>query len=78
MKAGDIKIDYKFCIGCKKCYDLCPLDVFGWNESEGLPIVEYPLECWHCGLCERECPETAVEVDTPFHQKIFWRIYPNP
>ena len=27
------KIDYHRCTGCKKCYDLCPIDVFTWDEE---------------------------------------------
>ena len=77
MIAGDIKIDYKYCNGCGRCYDICPLDVFGWNDDEGLPIVTYPSECWHCGACELECPEEAIIIATPFFQKFFWGIPPE-
>ena len=27
------KVDYRQCIGCKICYDLCPIDVFTWDEE---------------------------------------------
>ncbi len=57
MRAGDITIDYRYCSGCRICYDICPTDVYGWNEDEKLPIVAYPGECWHCGACELDCPE---------------------
>jgi len=77
MVAGDIKIDYKFCNGCGRCYDLCPMDVLGWDDDEGLPMVAYHAECWHCGTCELECPEEAITIATPFFQKFFWGIYPE-
>jgi adenylylsulfate reductase, subunit B len=59
------KIDYKKCIGCKKCYDLCPEDVFTLGEETGLPVVSYPEECWFCGICWMECPKRAVDVRLP-------------
>ena len=39
------KIDYHRCNGCKKCYDLCPMDVFSWNEKINMPRVAYEEEC---------------------------------
>lgn len=77
MKAGDIEIDYRYCNGCGRCYDLCPLDVLGWNKEERLPIAAHPDECWHCGVCERECPEEAISLNTSFDQKFFWGIFPE-
>ena len=32
------KVDDNQCIGCKKCYNLCPLDVFTWQEEIKKPI----------------------------------------
>ena len=77
MRAGDIHIDYKHCTGCGRCYDTCPQDVFGWDKEEKMPTIDYPYECWYCGICETECSEEAVVVDTPFQQKFFWSIYPD-
>ena len=59
------KIDYKKCIGCKKCYDLCPEDIFTISEETGLPVVSYPEECWFCGVCWMECPKRAIDVRLP-------------
>lgn len=28
-------------VGCKVCYEICPMDVFGWDEEKGLPVVLY-------------------------------------
>ena len=48
------KVDDNQCIGCKKCYNLCPLDVFTWQEEIKKPKVTYEEECWHCGICWME------------------------
>ncbi len=62
-----ITIDYKKCIGCRKCYDLCPQDVFVIDEKTGLPMVkpEREGECWFCGICWMECPKRAIDIRLP-------------
>ena len=30
-----LKVDYKKCIGCKKCYTICPMDIFSWGDDTG-------------------------------------------
>lgn len=63
------KIDYKRCIGCGKCFDLCPMDVISWDEAMDMPVVSYPEECWHCGVCWFECPKRAIDITYP---AAFW------
>ncbi len=36
------KIDFRVCNGCGTCYDICPMDVFGWDEEKQMPFVAYP------------------------------------
>ena len=59
------KVDDNQCIGCKKCYNLCPLDVFTWQEEIKKPKVTYEEECWHCGICWMECPKRAIDLVLP-------------
>ena len=61
------KIDFKYCKGCKKCYQECPADVFGWDDDRQLPIIQYPLECYYCSTCEIECQEEAIKLYLPLH-----------
>lgn len=70
------RINYRFCKGCGACYDNCPLDVFGWDDERGQPTVAYPDECWHCGICELECAERAINVELTLQGKLFLGIYP--
>ena len=48
-----VKIDYELCTGCKKCYEVCPLDIIAWDKEESKPYLAYPDECqlcpWDCG-----------------------------
>ena len=70
------KINYRLCNGCAKCYDNCPMDVFGWDDDRGQPTVVYPGECSHCVICELGCPEQAITVELPTHAKLFLGLHP--
>ena len=58
------KIDQNLCQRCGTCYDICPQDVFGFQEDE-IPTVDYPDECWYCGACVIHCPVDAVSIIFP-------------
>lgn len=59
-------IDREKCTGCHKCVEICPLDVFGWQDQAGcVPTVRYPRECWHCNACVLDCPAKAVFLRIP-------------
>jgi len=63
------EIEYERCTGCRKCHEVCPLDIITWNEKKGKPVVAYPSECQLCFICQEECPEEAIKVKIPI---IFW------
>lgn len=71
------KIDMKHCNGCKECYDMCPLDIFGWDEEQNMPTVAYPGECCMCCFCELVCPEVAIDIRFPVHQLLDFGILPT-
>lgn len=60
-----VKIDYRKCIGCNKCYDHCPMDVFTRDEELNVPKVTYMSDCWFCGVCMMECPQRAIDIRYP-------------
>jgi len=60
-----VKVDYSKCIGCRRCYGLCPMDVYTWDEEMNVPRVTYSMECWFCGACMMECPQRAIDVRYP-------------
>ncbi len=41
--------------------DVCPVDCF---YEAGDQLVIHPDQCIDCGLCEPECPVSAIFVDT--------------
>ena len=60
-----VKIDYKRCTGCQRCYNLCPIDIISWDEAKDMPVVAYQYECSHCGICWMECPKRAIDITYP-------------
>lgn len=51
------------CIRCKytDCVSVCPVDCF--YEGETMLVIN-PDECIDCGVCEPECPATAIIPET--------------
>ena len=62
-----VVIDRERCINCSVCVDICIMDVL--LESEPVPKVAYPRECWHCGACMLDCPRDAIRLALPPHLK---------
>ena len=60
------------CIHCKytDCVEVCPVDCF--YEGDNFLVI-HPDECIDCGLCEPECPASAIflDDDVPDDQQIF-------
>ena len=49
---------------------VCPVDYICETDTM---VVIHPDECIDCGLCEPECPVTAIFVDTDVPDE--WRDY---
>ena len=50
------------CVLCKHtdCVEVCPVDCF--YEGENMLVIN-PDECIDCGVCEPECPVSAIISD---------------
>ena len=71
------RIDERLCNGCGECYDMCPMDIFGWDEERQMPTVAYPGECSIFCFCEVACPEVAIDVLLPLRQMLDFGISPD-
>jgi NAD-dependent dihydropyrimidine dehydrogenase PreA subunit len=60
-----LKIDNSKCVGCKKCYNVCPMDVFTWDAEAKRPVFTYEAECWLCGICWMDCGSRAIDIKLP-------------
>lgn len=49
------------CIGCDKCIEACPTDVFD-RGADGVPEISRQSDCQTCFMCEAYCPTDALDV----------------
>ncbi len=67
-----VALDQKTCIGCGRCYKVCPRDVFELVEREedeldedldddqmSVMALKNMLDCIGCGSCARVCPKAC-------------------
>lgn len=56
-----LEYDRKRCVGCGRCIEVCPHQVF---EMEGRVARLIDLDaCMECGACALNCPPEAISVD---------------
>lgn len=55
-----LRLDRDACVGCGRCLEVCPHDVFALAEGKAV-IVERDA-CMECGACARNCPVSALFV----------------
>lgn len=70
-----IQIDDQACVSCALCVDVCPTEVFTFDEAKGIPVVSKPGECFGCLACSEECPADAIHHEGVLMAKNF---YQNP
>lgn len=66
-----VGLDQSLCIGCGRCFKVCPRDVFTLSERElddvdddyddddqaMVMAIANELDCIGCGACSRVCPK---------------------
>lgn len=58
---GNLKINRKWCKGCKLCVDVCINGVLSLDIMEKIQVTNSE-ECTGCGMCETTCPDFAIRV----------------
>ncbi len=58
-------IDEEKCIGCYKCYMVCPDGVI-FKKGQKSVAVDYDY-CKGCGVCAHECPVDAIKMEKENH-----------
>ena len=56
-----LKLDESTCIGCGRCLEVCPHQVFAASGDK----VRFAdrVACMECGACALNCPVSAIAVD---------------
>lgn len=56
------RFDRNLCIGCKRCYSICPMDVFRFDEGKHKSVIAYAENCQSCGQCYLNCPVGSLMI----------------
>ena len=72
-----VNIEDKGCRGCTLCVDICPADVFEFEEQTELAKVPRPDDCIGCYSCFYYCPSQCIEIGDTHVQRPFYRIEQN-
>ncbi|MFH0987031.1 MAG: 4Fe-4S dicluster domain-containing protein [Candidatus Micrarchaeota archaeon] len=58
---AQITIDRARCVGCGKCAQVCPAEMFLIKDRKS--EVAKPLDqCLECHACEGQCPVKAIKI----------------
>lgn len=59
-----IERDSQYCVECRRCINICPINSYGFNHRAGDVVVGTPynesLDCIFCGACVAHCPTGAL------------------
>lgn len=57
-----IRLDLNKCTGCRNCVEVCPMDVFYFNEEAHKSVLAYPENCQSCGQCYLNCEGRSIGI----------------
>jgi Fe-S-cluster-containing hydrogenase component 2 len=68
-----VRIEEQSCRGCKMCVDICPTEVFCFNEVKKTAQVDTEEDCIGCLSCSYLCPSGAITHSGHHVIKNFYR-----
>lgn len=70
----NVTLEDRGCRGCTLCVDICPVDVFDYNQAEDMAKVARTEDCIGCLSCVYICPSQCVAVADVEEMRPFHRI----
>jgi len=64
---SQVRIEEQYCRGCRICVDICPTEVFTFNEENAQAQVASQDDCIGCLSCSYLCPSGAI-THLEFHR----------
>lgn len=61
------RADLRRCVGCRVCLEICPMDVFRFDEEHKKSVIAYPENCCSCGQCFLYCPTGSLQISNQSH-----------
>ena len=61
------RYDLNACIGCRNCINICPMDVYRFDETANKSIIAYPENCQACGMCYYACLGQSLQLSLHSH-----------
>ena len=57
-----VRLDLNKCTGCKNCVEVCPMDVFYFDEAAHKSVLAFPENCQSCGQCFLNCEGRSIGI----------------
>jgi 2-oxoglutarate ferredoxin oxidoreductase subunit delta len=66
------------CKSCGECVQKCPVNAISWHDDDlgmlGEPGIYIDLDkCIGCEICERVCPDSAIQITNKRLEKPLWQ-----
>jgi NAD-dependent dihydropyrimidine dehydrogenase PreA subunit len=59
---GEITIERELCIGCKVCIEVCPRNLYSFNEKDNKVDLDYRDNCINCNACVKRCLANCLTI----------------
>jgi NAD-dependent dihydropyrimidine dehydrogenase PreA subunit len=60
---GKINIEREKCIGCKVCIEVCPRNLYSFNEKDNKVDLINADNCINCNACVKRCLAVCLKID---------------
>ena len=59
---GQINIEREKCIGCRVCIEVCPRNLYVFNENDKKVDLRNPEKCVNCNACVKRCLAQCLQI----------------